>query len=184
MADSRMRLTMMIFQPEAKRVFFRDKMIESTALPYMVIDTAVKIMKPYQELVLAKWDHPTDGAKRIWLSQNNTIYKGAEANQLYQNMLSIQPDGHETMPDLRKKSFPQEIPFGSPTLTQAEHQVMDFLAQAWNTFVQRVEGDPEASDEDQREFMYHIHGAQNMILANAAGRIYPEKYRLRGGHVE
>jgi hypothetical protein len=66
-------------------------------------------------------------------------------------------------------------------MTEAEHQVMDLLAQAWNIFNQKVHGDPKAIDEDQREFMYHIHGAQNMILANTAGRVYPELYRLRGG---
>lgn len=70
-------------------------------------------------------------------------------------------------------------------LTLAEKEVLDHLARAWNTFIQQVTGDQEAVDEDQREFMHHIHGAQNMILANAAGRVYgPERYRLRGGKIE
>jgi hypothetical protein len=79
--------------------------------------------------------------------------------------------------DLRERTATATV------LTEDEHTVIDLLAQAWNTFNQKVEGDPEAIDEDQREFMHHIHGAQNMILANAAGRVYPERYRLRGGHL-
>lgn len=38
-----------------------------------------------------------------------------------------------------------------------------------------------AYDEDYREVVYHIHALQNMVMAQAAARMYPNMYRPLGG---
>lgn len=43
-----------------------------------------------------------------------------------------------------------------------------------------IAGDGPSRDNDLWESVLHIHAIQNMILAQAAGRAYPDRYRLMG----
>ena len=62
-----------------------------------------------------------------------------------------------------------------------EHHAMVLTANLWNHLSQSVVGDGTGRDGDIRELMFHIHGIQRAIMAQAAARAYPEKYRLLGG---
>lgn len=160
---------------------FRDMLVnqdteefDDAAMVRRALDVA---LQHDEELVLARWGLSSKSLK-VYLAKTGTIYRGAEARKIYRKCYSVDAFHLTEAPDLSLQTTTTVV---HQALTASEHEVMDLLAQAWNTFVQEVRGDPKASDEDQREFMYHIHGAQNMILANAAGRVYPERYRLRGG---
>lgn len=65
-------------------------------------------------------------------------------------------------------------------LTDAEHEVIDLLGQAWTVICEQVVAAEASAGEDLREIMHHLHAVQNAVLANAAARAYPEKYRLMG----
>lgn len=67
-------------------------------------------------------------------------------------------------------------------LTDAEHRVMDLTAEVWNTLVREVVGDGPARDGDLAELAHDIHRIQERVLAQAAARAYPDRYRLLGGH--
>jgi hypothetical protein len=64
-------------------------------------------------------------------------------------------------------------------LTETEHQVMDLTSQLWSAFC-AVTGDGRTRAEDLHEASLHIHALQNMVLAQAAARAYPDRYRLLG----
>lgn len=66
-----------------------------------------------------------------------------------------------------------------PFLTPAEHQAVDLTGQLWNLLVSIV-GDDPARKGDLRELSVHVHGIQNAVLAQAAARAYPGRYRLLG----
>ena len=57
---------------------------------------------------------------------------------------------------------------------------MDVLGGVYGKFVDMMVPGP-ARDGDLAEVAFHVHGLQRMILAQAAARAYPERYRLRGG---
>jgi hypothetical protein len=40
------------------------------------------------------------------------------------------------------------------------------------------------ADDDKRELIYHVHVIQRAILAQAAARAYPGRFRLLGGVVD
>lgn len=63
-------------------------------------------------------------------------------------------------------------------LTPAEHKALELTAGLWNHIIQEVMGDDGLNDS--RELALHIHNIQHMIMAQAAARAYPEKYRLLG----
>lgn len=67
-------------------------------------------------------------------------------------------------------------------LTSDEMKVNDLLAEAYNLACKVITNGP-TSHYDAQEFAHHIHILQNMILAQAAARAYPHKYRLMGGTV-
>lgn len=64
-------------------------------------------------------------------------------------------------------------------LTLAERRALDISGELADAFKQVI-GHGETSKEDFAEVVLHIHALQNMLLAQAAGRAYPEKYRLMG----
>jgi len=75
------------------------------------------------------------------------------------------------------------VPEHAATLTPAEHRVMDLTAELVNLICGEVIGNGPSRGGDVREFVGHIHGIQRMVLAQAAARAYPGRYRLLGGTV-
>lgn len=68
-------------------------------------------------------------------------------------------------------------------LTDREKQLLDKLADVANEFFVVSSSSPTRYN-DIGEAVSCIHTLQRMILANAAARAYPDKYRLFGGVVE
>jgi hypothetical protein len=67
-------------------------------------------------------------------------------------------------------------------LTQDEHRLVETLADVANQFAQVI-GDGHTRVADADEVTAIIHCLQDKVLAQAAARLYPEKYRLLGGVV-
>lgn len=44
-----------------------------------------------------------------------------------------------------------------------------------------IVGHGASRDGDMRELIGHVHAIQQAVLSNAAGRAYPEQFRLLGG---
>ena len=65
-------------------------------------------------------------------------------------------------------------------LTDAEHELLDDLTKVANGFA-KVIGEGPSAVGDRNEAVGHIHVLQNMVLAQAAARTYPARYRLMGG---
>jgi hypothetical protein len=66
------------------------------------------------------------------------------------------------------------------SLTDAEHRAMILTGELYNLLAAEVVGTGPAAREDLAELGAHIHGVQNMILAQSAAREYPDRYRLLG----
>jgi hypothetical protein len=65
-------------------------------------------------------------------------------------------------------------------LTELEHEVIDDLAKVYNKFNMLMDHGDSRRD-DLVEVAMLIHGLQDKVLAQAAARLYPAKYRLLGG---
>lgn len=65
-------------------------------------------------------------------------------------------------------------------LTPTEFEAMDLLGKAANA-VRRVIGDGDQAEHDWSEAADKIHQLQTTVMAQAASRAYPEKYRPLGG---
>jgi hypothetical protein len=66
-------------------------------------------------------------------------------------------------------------------LTDAERRAMDLTTQLWNVLATEVVGDVSGSRAgDLRELGAHLHAIQQAVLSQAAGRAYPDRYRLLG----
>ena len=68
-------------------------------------------------------------------------------------------------------------------LTAAEHRVVELLGEAMSLYATKVVGDGRTRTPDVHEFGASIHALQNAVLAQAAARAYPDRYRLAGGSV-
>lgn len=68
-------------------------------------------------------------------------------------------------------------------LTDEEQKALKLSAELWN-LVARIVGQGPTRSSDLDDFAFHFHGIQNAILANAAARQYPDKYRLLGQTLE
>lgn len=68
------------------------------------------------------------------------------------------------------------------TMTPQEHDAVERAARLFDA-VSSLIGDAATASGDRQELAIHIHAIQNMVLAQAAARAYPEKYRLMGGRV-
>lgn len=67
------------------------------------------------------------------------------------------------------------------SLTADEHEVIEMLGRASSLFCSRVVG--QSSDtrpHDINEFCSRIHDLQARVMAQAAARSYPDRYRLAG----
>lgn len=67
-------------------------------------------------------------------------------------------------------------------LTDQERELLALTGQVADQFA-RVIGDGPSRDGDVTEAVFHVHALQNMILAQAAARAYPDEFRLLGGVV-
>ena len=81
-------------------------------------------------------------------------------------------------------------PVPDPLLTDEEHAIIDGLGDLANRIrlviikaVTDDDGGGGPADDDYTEAVHHIHALQNMILAQAAAREYPFRYRLLGGRI-
>lgn len=66
-------------------------------------------------------------------------------------------------------------------LSRAEHRAMDLTVELVKLVTAEIVADGPTRVGDLSEFVANIHGIQNMILAQAAARAYPDRYRLLGG---
>lgn len=66
-------------------------------------------------------------------------------------------------------------------LTDAEHKAIDLTAELWSLLCREIVGQDRSRDRDLAELAAHIHAIQNDVLAQAAARAYPDRYRLLGG---
>lgn len=64
-------------------------------------------------------------------------------------------------------------------LTPLEHKAVDQCADLWDTLLDVV-ALGQTRGADLAELAAHVHAIQNVVLAQAAGRAYPDKYRLLG----
>ena len=70
-------------------------------------------------------------------------------------------------------------------LTAEEHELMRALcgvAASFYGIISREDG--RSREGDYAEVVFHIHALQNMVLAQAAARDYPGRYRLMGQEIE
>jgi|SRR5579863_5468590 len=69
-------------------------------------------------------------------------------------------------------------------LTPDEHAVLDITRMLAQAMAVVVAGDSPLTRADWAEFSGHLHAIQHMVMAQAAGRAYPDRYRLFGedGH--
>lgn len=65
------------------------------------------------------------------------------------------------------------------SLTGDEHGFIRRAGDLFGDFVEIV-GDGDTRDTDIAEALLHIHALQNMVLAQAAAREYPDDFRLLG----
>lgn len=72
-----------------------------------------------------------------------------------------------------------------PLLTEVEHEAMRLTADLANALRRIItDGDGGQAANDWSEAAHLIHSVQNMILAQAAARAYPNLYRPLGGWPE
>lgn len=67
-------------------------------------------------------------------------------------------------------------------LTADEHRFMDLTADLAN-LLGGIVGHDHSRAGDLNEAVAHIHALQAMVLAQAAARAYPDRYRLLGGTI-
>lgn len=67
---------------------------------------------------------------------------------------------------------------GEP-LTVDEHRLLDMISDVFNLFT-AITGRGLSRDGDMIEIAHHVHALQDMVLAQAAARAYPRRYRLLG----
>ena len=65
-------------------------------------------------------------------------------------------------------------------LTEEEKNLLEDIADCYDQFVANVVGWNATRENDLEEIAFHIHALQNAVLAQAAARNYPGKYRLLG----
>jgi hypothetical protein len=68
-------------------------------------------------------------------------------------------------------------------LTAAEHELVELLGACASRWAQIVSHQPSRAG-DINEFVLWIHACQHAVLAQAAARAYPERYRLAGAIIE
>lgn len=65
-------------------------------------------------------------------------------------------------------------------LSDAEHRALQLTADLYNLIANEIVGHDPSRHNDLAEAAYIIHRLQDMLLAQAAARAYPNRYRLLG----
>lgn len=65
-------------------------------------------------------------------------------------------------------------------LTDAEHQAITLLSRVWDLLVQDIVEPDRQQGADLAELVVPLHILQNAVLAQAAARAYPDRYRRLG----
>jgi hypothetical protein len=68
-------------------------------------------------------------------------------------------------------------------LTAKEHDIIWRLGSLWRDFIYIIGDGPQAGP-DLDEVTIHIHALQYTVMAQAAARAYPDKYRMLGNQME
>lgn len=68
-------------------------------------------------------------------------------------------------------------------LTPAELRAMDLTAELANQLA-AITGERSTRGSDVAELVHHIHVIQHAVMAQAAARAYPDRFRPLGGRVE
>lgn len=66
-------------------------------------------------------------------------------------------------------------------MTAAEHRAVRLAGELASLISTVIITPGPSADGDRREVALHAHAIQNMVLAQAAARAYPNRYRLMGG---
>jgi hypothetical protein len=69
-------------------------------------------------------------------------------------------------------------------LTDDEHKAIGLTADLWNLLCASVVGDGPSRAGDLAELCAHIHAIQRTVMAQAAARAHPDRYRLLGSVIE
>lgn len=72
-------------------------------------------------------------------------------------------------------------PPGAELLTEVEHEAIDMAGRLWTLIRTEVIGHGPTRVSDVSELTAFIHGIQHIVMAQAAARAYPDRYRLQGG---
>lgn len=67
-------------------------------------------------------------------------------------------------------------------LTDDEHKAIELAGELWGLLC-RIVGHGRSAAADLSEACTHIHALQHAIMAQAAARAYPDRYRLLGGTI-
>jgi len=68
-------------------------------------------------------------------------------------------------------------------LTDRDHEMIRQLGQMYMDF-KHILGPGVVAKGDLGEVARHIHALQHMVMAQAAARAYPDKYRMLGNQME
>lgn len=68
-------------------------------------------------------------------------------------------------------------------LTDAEHDVIERLGKLWGDLCAIVD-DGSTRGHDCSELVVHVHALQHAVMAQAAARAYPERYRRLGSSLQ
>jgi hypothetical protein len=71
----------------------------------------------------------------------------------------------------------------SELLTEQEHTTIWMLSQVYR-HLRQIISDGSQQEHDLDEAVTHIHVLQHMVMAQAAARAYPDRYRLLGEQLE
>lgn len=66
-------------------------------------------------------------------------------------------------------------------LTPDEHDAINRAGELYTFIADRVASHATTRETDLRELALHIHNIQHVVMAQAAARQYPQRYRLLGG---
>lgn len=73
----------------------------------------------------------------------------------------------------------QEV-LADTVLSSREMELLSDIAEVYEGFLAVMENGP-SREGDLREIIAHIHALQQAVMAQAAARCYPHKFRLLGG---
>ena len=68
-------------------------------------------------------------------------------------------------------------------MTELEHNTVELLGKVSRNITQIAGRSERVRSFDLAEAVLHIHSLQHMVMAQAAARAYPDRYRLIGGTI-